>query len=148
MMIKLLRNVKGYDLDKILNLWLEGNIDGHDFIPQTYWQSKIAVVAKLLPQSNIYAYYDNSENIVGFLGEVDGYIAGLFVDKKFQRLGIGRQLVDYIKQVNNELTLSVYENNARALHFYEKNGFVVNTKQIDTETGELEFSMYWPQSTL
>ncbi|MCO6183662.1 GNAT family N-acetyltransferase [Leuconostoc fallax] len=148
MMIKLLRNVKGSDLDKILNLWLEGNIDGHDFIPQTYWQSKIAVVAKLLPQSNIYAYYDNSENIVGFLGEVDGYIAGLFVDKKFQRLGIGRQLVDYIKQVNNELTLSVYENNARALHFYEKNGFVVNTKQIDTETGELEFSMYWSQSTL
>lgn len=148
MMIKLLRNVKGSDLDKILNLWLEGNIDGHDFIPQKYWQSKIAVVAKLLPQSNIYAYYDNSENIVGFLGEVDGYIAGLFVDKKFQRLGIGRQLVNYIKQVNNELTLSVYENNARALHFYEKNGFVVNTKQIDTETGELEFSMYWSQSTL
>ena len=147
-MIKLLRNVKGSDLDKILNLWLEGNIDGHDFIPQKYWQSKIAVVAKLLPQSNIYAYYDNSENIVGFLGEVDGYVAGLFVDKKFQRLGIGRQLVDYIKQVNNELTLSVYENNARALHFYEKNGFVVNTKQIDTETGELEFSMYWSQSTL
>ena len=148
MMIKLLRNVKGSDLDKIFNLWLEGNIDGHDFIPQKYWQSKIAVVAKLLPQSNIYAYYDNSENIVGFLGEVDGYVAGLFVDKKFQRLGIGRQLVDYIKQVNNELTLSVYENNARALHFYEKNGFVVNTKQIDTETGELEFSMYWSQSTL
>ena len=47
--------------------------------------------------------YRNNEIIIGFLGELDGYIAGLFVDMNYRNQGIGRRLINYLKQINDKL---------------------------------------------
>lgn len=142
-MIKLLQNITQDELNSIMRLWQDGNSEGHSFIPKKYWEDKSDIVAKLLPKSIIYAYYDNNQNIVGFLGEMDSYIAGLFVKKEFQTLGIGTQLINYVKKSKNSLTLHVYKKNSKALKFYLKNSFVIDSETVDEETDEIEFSMSW-----
>ncbi|QBR47546.1 GNAT family N-acetyltransferase [Leuconostoc kimchii] len=106
-----------------------------------YFSSNL--VATLLPKSNLYVYYDNNKHIVGFLGEMDSYIAGLFVKKEFQTLGIGTQLINHVKELKNSLTLHVYKKNSKALKVYLKNNFVIDAETFDNETDEIEFSMTW-----
>lgn len=61
----------------------------------------------MLPEANIFVYRNN-ETTIGFLGELDGYIAGLFVDMNYRNQGVGSRLINYLKQINDKLTLSVY----------------------------------------
>ncbi|AEJ30488.1 putative acetyltransferase [Leuconostoc sp. C2] len=74
---------------------------------------------------------------------MDSYIAGLFVKKEFQTLGIGTQLINHVKELKNSLTLHVYKKNSKALKVYLKNNFVIDAETFDNETDEIEFSMTW-----
>ena len=66
-----------------------------------------------------------------------------FVAKEYRSQGIGRQLLEYVKQLHSTLSLNVYQKNERALRFYRENGFTIVSKQNDEHTGEIEFTMIW-----
>ena len=57
--------------------------------------------------------------------------------------GIGKSLLDFIKREREELNLSVYEKNTRAIEFYKREGFVVVDKNIEEDNDEVEFLMSW-----
>lgn len=61
---------------------------------------------------------EKDDDIRGFIGMMENYIAGIFVDEKFRSCGIGRELLDYAKSVKKELSLSVYKKNQAAARFY------------------------------
>ncbi|WP_260150679.1 GNAT family N-acetyltransferase [Lentilactobacillus hilgardii] len=84
--------------------------------------------------------------MTGFLGISGTYIAGLFVDKRFRSRGIGRQLLDTAKRSRSKLSLSVYEKNKAALHFYIHQGFIKTSTEIDGATGEIVFNMEWQKA--
>lgn len=42
-----------------------------------------------------------------------------------------------------ELRLNVYENNIKAVKFYQKNGFEIVKETVDKENNEKEFRMIW-----
>ena len=47
--------------------------------------------------------------ILDFIGMVDNYIAGIFVDKKYRSFEIGKKLLDYVKSKYDSLSLKVYK---------------------------------------
>ena len=57
--------------------------------------------------------------------------------------GIGRQLLDYVKEIREEISLSVYQKNVRAICFYERESFTIQSEGEDEDTGEKEFLMVW-----
>ena len=57
--------------------------------------------------------------------------------------GVGRQLIHYVKDRKERLTLQVYEKNKRAVHFYQREGFRVVSRDVDEDTGEAEYVMEW-----
>ena len=62
----------------------------------------------------------------------------MYVDTFFENQGIGAKLVEYaIEQMNCDW-LWVLEKNTRAVHFYEKHGFVL-TEEKQYEEGTTEF---------
>ena len=95
-----------------------------------------------LTTADLYAYYHN-EKIIGFLGLIDEYIAGIFVLQEYRSLGIGGQLLARIKEKHSKLLLSVYQKNERAVQFYLKQGFTILKETTDYETTEEEFLMEW-----
>jgi ribosomal-protein-alanine N-acetyltransferase len=73
--------------------------------------------------------------IVGYCGVVmaadEGDITNVSVDKQHQNRGVGKQLLETLIQKTQEagikkLFLEVRESNTRAIHLYEKMGFVQN----------------------
>lgn len=138
----MIRNFRKDDIDKVMQLWLETNVKAHHFIDSSYWNDNYNMVKEILPKATIYVYDENDE-IQGFIGLMDGYIAGIFVSNKCQSKGIGKALLDYVKEQNSELLLSVYKKNNRAKQFYLREGFTIDSEQIDKSTGEVEFLMKW-----
>ncbi|WP_125764820.1 GNAT family N-acetyltransferase [Companilactobacillus hulinensis] len=130
------------EIDAVADIWLEGNLDAHNFINAKYWKRSFPVVKKQLANSEIYVYKDNSE-IAGFVGLNGNYIEGVFVKKEFRSKGIGKELFDYIKQAHDDLIISCYVKNFKAINFYRVNGFSIKAEGIDKDTGESEITMIW-----
>jgi putative acetyltransferase len=127
-----------------MQIWLDTNIDAHGFISREYWISNYATVEKMLPHAEIYVYEnDDTEQIEGFIGVTDHYIAGIFVKAESQSKGIGKQLLDYVKGRKEELNLSVYQKNVRAVRFYQREQFFIRSENIEKETNETEYRMIW-----
>ena len=132
------------DLAVVMQIWLETNIKTHNFISKSYWIDNFENVKKILPQAEVYVHANDITNqIEGFIGITGNFIAGLFVKEGAQAKGIGKQLLDYVKSVKSNLKLNVYKKNARAIEFYQRERFVVQSENIDDNTGEKELFMVW-----
>lgn len=138
----MIRKLQKADTERIMEIWLNGNVDAHPFIPKDYWQSNYAMVQEQLLQADVFVYEMYGE-IQGFIGIVGNYIAGIFVDKKYRSLGVGKQLLNYTKQKYCNLSLSVYQKNKRAVAFYCREGFSIQSEGLDEATGETEYTMIW-----
>lgn len=140
----MIRTFKEDDLNSVMRIWLDTNIKAHDFIPKEYWKNHYAAVKNLLPQAELYVYEEDDTNQVeGFIGLTDHYIAGVFVREAAQSRGIGKQLLNYAKEMKSTLILSVYQKNTRAVAFYHREKFVIQSENTDNNTNEKEFKMIW-----
>lgn len=138
----MIRKFYDNDIMRIMTIWLEANIDAHDFITPNYWKEKYNEVKSMILQAEVYVYESNGI-IKGFIGLDGDYIAGIFVDKPYRANGIGTSLLNFVKERRNRLALSVYERNKSAVRFYEKSGFIFKSTGKDSDTLQTEYTMKW-----
>ncbi len=140
----MIRKFESRDLDAVMQIWLHGNLDAHAFIPADFWTDHFEMVRDILPQAELYVHEDkDTRQIDGFIGLTESHIEGVFVAKSARSKGIGKALLDYAKSRRPYLTLSVYQKNQRALAFYRREQFVVQSEGIDEDTNEAEIQMLW-----
>ena len=151
----MIRKMKNIDINRVADIWLKTNLKAHYFIPEQYWTSNYELVKEMLLQAEVYVYED-SKMIQGFVGLSNEYIEGIFVSDEMQSCGIGKLLLDYIKNKKVRLRLNVYQKNTRripeeyqkntrALSFYQREGFDIQCEGFDGATGEKEYTMLWQQ---
>lgn len=131
----MIRKASAGDLEKILAIWLATNLEAHEFVEASYWQDQLLHVAQAMDEAEVYVTEDFGF-IQGFIGLQGSYIAGLFVAQEFQGQGVGTQVLTFAKERQSRLTLSVFEKNEKAIAFYEKQGFQVEKRDIDSATGQ------------
>ena len=132
------------DINRVADIWLDTNLKAHSFISAQYWESNYELVKEMLSQAEVYVYEDG-QKIQGFIGLSDKYIEGIFVSEKMQSQGIGKLLLNYIKDRKDVLRLNVYQKNIRAIHFYQREGFEIQCEGLDEATGEKDYVMIWQQ---
>ena len=98
----------------------------------------------MMSQAEVYVYEDD-KMIQGFVGLSNEYMEGIFVSDEMQSCGIGKLLLEYIKNKKVRLRLNVYQKNARAISFYQREGFDIQYEGFDDATGEKEYTMLWQQ---
>ena len=105
----------------------------------------------MMLQAEVYVYEDD-KMIQGFVGLSNEYMEGIFVSDEMQSCGIGKLLLEYIKNKKVRLRLNVYQKNARAISFYQREGFDIQCEGFDIQcegfddaTGEKEYTMLWQQ---
>lgn len=153
------------DLPEVMEIWLKTNQKAHDFISSEYWSGNYEMVREMMPRAEVYVFEtderkvrtageiceentgdireNDNRSLTGFIGLTGDYIAGIFVRTEEQSRGVGKQLLDYVKKERMRLTLQVYEKNERAIHFYQREDFRVIHRDVDEDTGEMEFVMGW-----
>ena len=140
----MIRKMQNTDINRVADIWLKTNLKAHYFIPEQYWTSNYELVKEMMSQAEVYVYQDD-KMIQGFVGLSNEYIEGIFVSNEMQSCGIGKLLLDYIKNKKVRLRLNVYQKNARALSFYQREGFDIQSEGVDEATGEKEYTMLWQQ---
>lgn len=136
-----IRRMRPGEVDSVMLIWLQGNMDAHPFIAASYWQGNMAEVREAILAAEIWVCADG--DIQGFIGIVDGYVAGLFVRSDARGLGIGTALLSKARESSERLCLHVYKKNRAAVDFYLHNSFSICAMDVDGNTGEEEYEMQW-----
>ena len=140
----MVRKFKENDLTAVMQIWLNTNIKAHNFIDSKYWTDNYDMIKNMLPHAEIYVHEnDVTKQIDGFIGLNDDYIEGIFVEQAVQSKGIGKQLLDFVKNIKSSMSLRVYQKNTRAISFYQREQFFIQSKSTDDNTNEKEFIMTW-----
>jgi ribosomal protein S18 acetylase RimI-like enzyme len=97
-----------------------------------------SVFARRIGQGGvILAWHDGQA--VGFGELADGYVNHLYVDPAFQGRGIGTRLLDTLKAMSaHELRLWVFDENAGAIRWYEREGFVLEERRDAQQADNME----------
>lgn len=143
----MIRKFEQKDLDSVMQIWLQTNLQAHSFIPASYWYSNFELVKNILPEADILLAV-NQKDVIGFIGRNQNEIAGIFVSDQLQSKGIGTRLLAEAKKSCMELTLHVYQKNEKAVSFYLREGFSIDSSEIEEATGEREHKMIWRKENL
>ena len=140
----MIRKYTSKDLNEIMEIWLESNIQAHNFIHRNYWMSNFEYVKNILPKAEIFVYEDDiTHKIHGFIGLNHNFIEGLFVKRDSRLKHIGRNLLNAAKETHSCLSLKVYLKNINAINFYIHENFVICSETTDSNTNEKEYIMTW-----
>ena len=60
-----------------------------------------------------------------------------------QSQGIGKFLLNFVKEKKTKLYLNVYQKNTRAIRFYQREDFEIQREGLDEVTGEKDYVMVW-----
>lgn len=132
------------DLSPLLALWLESTIYAHPFIEERYWYDSEALVRDAyLPHASTWVWQEHGK-LDGFISVMDEqFIGALFVRPAVIGRGIGKALMDHVKQRFAWLSLEVYQKNERAVKFYYAQGFRIEESAWQEETGHPTWIMNW-----
>lgn len=138
----MIRKLQKADINRVADIWLDTNLKAHYFIPAQYWNDNFETVKEMLLQAEVYVYEDN-QKVQGFIGLDNEYIEGIFISDEMQSHGIGKLLLNYIKTKRTKLLLNVYQKNTRAIAFYQREGFTIQSQSLDEATNEKDYIMLW-----
>lgn len=141
-MIQTLSSITEEQLDQLMQIWLDGNLEAHDFVPSRYWQDNYALVKNLLLTAQLTIFEENNK-VIGFAGVEENYIAGFFVKNAYRGHGIGQAIMRHLKENYSALSLAVFEANQGAVRFYQREGFKLQKKEFDPNLKQIEYHMAW-----
>lgn len=111
------------DRDRLLAIWLDASRAGHPFFTEDQLREQARLVRDIyLPEAENWVATLEGEP-VGFIGLIDSFVGGLFVDPARHGCGAGRALVEHARRLKGMLELEVYARNSRADGFYRHLGF-------------------------
>jgi putative acetyltransferase len=141
------RPMQPEDLPETLDMWVaawQAAYPTIDFAVRRGWTAeRIAELERTGSQSRV-AISDRS--IIGALvaNPETGYVDQIVVAIEQQGTGVAEALLAEAKRLSpSRLDLHVNKDNARAIRFYEKHGFVIAGEDVNTRSGAAIFLMTW-----
>ena len=119
-----IRTSRAGDGERVVEIW-RGAVDAtHDFLLPGDRQAIDEMVCAFLPGAPLWLAVDGSDYPLAFMLIENGHMQALFVDPACRGQGIGAALVRHGLSLHPGMTTDVNEQNAQAVGFYEKMGFL------------------------
>lgn len=131
------------DITPLLSLWLNSTSLAHPYIPDSYWQESLPSVRDdYLPHARSWVWDDGA--LRGFVSVMEQrFVGALFVAPEYARQGIGGALLRHVQRHYGQLSLEVYQQNTRAVAFYQAQGFRVVQSAWQRDTRHHTWIMHW-----
>ncbi|WP_127107278.1 GNAT family N-acetyltransferase [Pararhodobacter zhoushanensis] len=130
-----LRPYQDEDLAALSDIWLRASRQAHGFLGEERLRRDQALVEEIyLPKAETWVALRGTQP-VGFIGLLESFVGGLFVDPAAHGQGIGRALMALAREKKGTLELEVYTDNSRAMAFYRQLGFEEVSRRSDDDQG-------------
>jgi putative acetyltransferase len=141
-----LRPYRAEDEDAAISLWQRTWQEAYpsiDFASRVAWWRE-RWRKELVPDAAIIVA-EQADALVGFVTiEATGYLDQLVVAPDLWGAELGNALVDEAKRLSPDgITLLVNTDNARAIRFYERNGFIHAGNDVNPTSGRPVLRMQW-----
>lgn len=112
------------DGERAVQIWRDAVDATHDFLTAADRAAIEEEVQGFLPAAPLWLAVDADDRAIGFMLLDGASMEALFIDPAQRGTGIGRTLVEHALAQHPTLTTEVNEQNAQAVGFYERLGFV------------------------
>lgn len=119
-----LRPARPQDGARIIDIWCRAVDATHDFLLPADRAAIEQEVRTFLPEAPLLLSVDAEDRAQAFMLVMDGHMEALFVDPACRGQGIGRKLVQHALQDNPGMSTDVNLQNAQAVGFYQRLGFI------------------------
>ncbi|MCH8306181.1 MAG: GNAT family N-acetyltransferase [Candidatus Marinimicrobia bacterium] len=137
----MIRKYEEKDIDELLDAWYSASKVAHPFLSEDFFDRERKNIRELyIPNVETWVYEKDSK-VVGFITLINELIYAFFVDTDFQRIGIGRALMEHAKSIRTFLELYVFKENKIGRNFYDKCGFIEVFKHPHKETGFMQLRL-------
>lgn len=116
------------DYQNMIELWEESVSLTHQFLPVEYRQQLKASLPDYFPRLDSRCWY-LAGDLVAISGTSAGTLALLFVHPNFFHQQIGSQILKRLIAEGISF-VDVYEENPQALYFYQKHGFILESRDL------------------
>ena len=131
------------EMDKsgLMQVWEQANKIAHPFLKESVVDFvRQAIAEQFLPISETWIAESDGE-VIGFMALLDNHkstseVGAMFVAPKYQRQGIGKQLMDKAIALKNTVILEVFEKNTLGRAFYDSYGFTKQSDNLHELSGE------------
>jgi putative acetyltransferase len=139
----MIRQATTTDFPELADIYHDASLIAHPFIdPEFVARDRHRVRDELLPLNQSYVYEVNGD-ILGFISMTENHINGLFVKVDEQRKGVGRDLLNHVKDRHEAIELCCFIDNYEAQRFYHAQDFEVIQEQTNLELPFDEYLMRW-----
>lgn len=131
------------NIDIIMKIWKDNNIMFQPFIANSFWADNYVKARDSFLNNNVCVYTEATKILAFIASNENNEIINIQVLPEIQREGIGRLLVQNLKNHNSSLTAKVYEKNTVALMFFRAIGFKKIDENIDEDVNEKYYILKW-----
>lgn len=142
----MIRKYSADDADTLMAIWERSNAFAHPFLSNEIVLRLAQEVRDVhLPNAEIYVLEEVGRTI-GFVAMIENEVGGLFIEPTEIGKGYGKALLDYAVSLKGPLSVEVFEDNAVGRPFYERYGFVHESKYLHQPTGAVMCRMAMPHA--
>ncbi|TPW31486.1 GNAT family N-acetyltransferase [Martelella alba] len=135
-----IRRFRAADTEALCRIWHDASLRSHDFLPEALlFRQRRIIAERFLGQTECWIAACD-ETPLGFIGLIDDFVGGLFVDPHCQGYGVGTALLGHAWNLRGKLALEVYARNSRAIAFYRRHGFS-GIRRRETDDNGLPFAL-------
>lgn len=138
----MIRKIREDDIVKVMSLWMKGNLKYHNFIDKDYWLEIFNNKKEELLNTDTFVYIEN-EKILGFISLNNQNVTDIYVDNNLLRTGIGTKLINYCKDLKENLEVTIFEKNINAILFFSSLDFKNMGIHINEKFNEKEYILRW-----
>ncbi|MEO1260183.1 MAG: N-acetyltransferase [Bacteroidota bacterium] len=124
------------DMETIIKVWYESTTLAHPFMTEKFKEKEAEAIRNIyLPNTETWVY-EKDQQLIGFISMIKNEVGAIFLLPAFHGEGIGKQLMDTVAELFDELEVEVFEKNKIGRKFYDRYGFTFLKKHLHEETGE------------
>lgn len=138
----MIRKIREDDIVRVMALWMKGNLKYHDFIDKDYWLEIFNNKKEEILHNDTFVYIED-EKILGFINLKNQNITDIYVDNNLLRQGIGKKLINYCKDIRENLEVIIFEKNINAMLFFSSLEFKNMGIRINEKFSEKEYILKW-----